>query len=120
MDEMPAIKDHKPVLSPLEIRRGLAISQEHMSNLLRVSVKTISRWEKDEGQPRASEQLARLAKLKEISELGQAVYTPEGLREFLSTPLPVFAGRTGFDLLQLGDYEPVLGALAADFEGTGF
>jgi transcriptional regulator with XRE-family HTH domain len=117
---MPTIKDRQPVLSPLEIRRRLAISQEHMSNLLRVSVKTISRWEKDEGQPRSSEQLARLAKLKEISELGQIVYTPEGLREFLSTPLPVFAGHTGFDLLQLGDYEPVIGALAADFEGTGF
>jgi transcriptional regulator with XRE-family HTH domain len=117
---MPAIKDRQSLLSPLEIRRKLAISQEHMSSLLGVSVKTISRWEKDQGQPRAPEQLARLAKLKEISELGQTVYTPEGLREFLSTPLPVFAGHTGFDLLQLGDYEPVIGALAADFEGTGF
>jgi transcriptional regulator with XRE-family HTH domain len=117
---MPAVKDRKPVLSPLEIRRGLGISQEYMSSLLRVSVKTVSRWEKDNSQPRAPEQLARLAKLKEISELGRAVYTAEGLREFLSVPLPVFAGRTGFDLLQLGDYEPVIGALAADFEGTGF
>ena len=117
---MATVKDRPPVLSPLEIRRGLGISQEAMSSLLRVSVKTISRWEKDHGQPRAPEQLTRLAKLKEISELGRAVYTPEGLREFLSVPLPVFGGRTGFDLLQLGDYEPVLGALAADFEGTGF
>jgi transcriptional regulator with XRE-family HTH domain len=117
---MPAIKDRQPLLSPLEIRRKLAISQEHMSSLLGVSVKTISRWEKDQGQPRTPEQRARLAKLKEISELGQTVYTPEGLRAFLSTPLPVFAGRTGFDLFQLGDYEPVMGALAADFEGTGF
>jgi transcriptional regulator with XRE-family HTH domain len=118
--KMPVVKDRKPVLSPLEIRRRLSISQEHMSSLLRVSVKTVSRWEKDHGHPRTPEQLAHLAKLKEISELGQTVYTPEGLREFLSTPLPVFAGRTGFDLLQLGDYEPVIGALAADFEGTGF
>jgi transcriptional regulator with XRE-family HTH domain len=117
---MPAVRDRKPLLNPLEIRRRLSISQEHMSNLLRVSVKTVSRWEKDHGQPRTPELLTRLAKLKEISELGQAVYTPEGLREFLSTPLPVFAGRTGFDLLQLGDYEPVIGALAADFEGAGF
>ena len=76
-------KTTKPVLSPLEIRRRLGDLARNMSNLLRVSVKTISRWEKDEGQPRASEQLARLAKLKEISELGQTVYTPEGLREFL-------------------------------------
>lgn len=117
---MPAVKARKLVLSPLEIRRGLGISQEHMSSLLRVSVKTVSRWEKDNGQPRAPEKLARLTKLKEIGELGQAVYTPKGLRAFLSTPLAVFGGRTGFDLLQLGDYEPVMGALAADFEGTGF
>jgi transcriptional regulator with XRE-family HTH domain len=93
-DEMPAIKGHKPVLSPLELRRRLALSQEHLSSLLRVSVKTISRWEKDQEQPRTPEQRARLAKLEEISELGQAVYTPEGLKEFLSTPLPVFAGHT--------------------------
>jgi transcriptional regulator with XRE-family HTH domain len=114
------VKDRKPVLSPRAIRRGLGISQEAMSQLLRVSVKTVSRWEKEQSQPRAPEQLSRLAKLKEISELGQAVYTPEGLREFLSAPLPVFAGRTGFELLHVGEYESVLAALAADFEGTGF
>ena len=117
---MPVVKDRKPGLSPLEIRRGLAISQEQMSNLLRVSVKTVSRWEKNNRQPRAPEQLGRLAQLKEISELGHAVYTPERLKAFLSTPLSVFGGRTGFDLIQLGEYEPVIGALAADFEGTGF
>ena len=43
---MATVKDRQPVLSPLEIRRGLGISQEAMSSLLRVSVKTISRWEK--------------------------------------------------------------------------
>jgi transcriptional regulator with XRE-family HTH domain len=117
---MPAVKHDQPVLSPLEIRRTLAISQEHLSSLLRVSVKTVSRWEKDNALPRSSEQLARLAKLKEIGELGLAVYTPEGLKQFLSTPLMVFGERTGFDLMQIGDYEPVIGALAADFEGTGF
>ncbi|MDH3599869.1 MAG: helix-turn-helix transcriptional regulator [Candidatus Tectomicrobia bacterium] len=117
---MPAVKDRQSALSPLEIRRGLAISQEQMSSLLRVSVKTVSRWEKNNGQPRDREQLVRLAQLKEISELGRAVYTPEGLKEFLSTPLPVFGGRTGFDFIQLGECEPVIRALAADFEGTGF
>ena len=117
---MPVVRDSEPLLNPLEIRRGLAISQEHMSHLLRVSVKTISRWEKDQGQPRTSEQRLRLAKLQEIRDLGRSVYTPAGLKAFLTTPLPVFHGRTGFDLIQLGDYEPVLGALAADFEGTGF
>jgi hypothetical protein len=55
-----------------------------------------------------------LAKLKEISELGQTVYTPEGLREFLSTLLSVFARRTGFDLLQLGGYAPVIFQVALE------
>lgn len=118
--DMPVVKDSEPLLSPLEIRRGLAISQERMSNLLRVSVKTISRWEKDQGQPRTPELRLRLAKLQEIRDLGLSVYTPEGLKAFLATPLPIFNGYTGFDLIQLGDYEPVIGALAADFEGMGF
>lgn len=117
---MSPVKDRKPALSPFEIRQALAISQEHMGRLLCVSVKTVSRWEKDQRQPRAPEQRLRLAKLEEMIKLGQAVYTPEGLNAFLSTPLPVFSGRTGFDLLQLGDYDPVIAALAADYEGTGF
>jgi DNA-binding transcriptional regulator YiaG len=50
---MPAVTDRKPVLSVQAIRRGLGISQEAMSQLLRVSAKTVSRWEKEQGQPRS-------------------------------------------------------------------
>jgi transcriptional regulator with XRE-family HTH domain len=107
-------------LNPHNIRQDLALSQERLSNLLRVSVKTVSRWEKQDRQPSDPDQLSRLAKLKEIADLGRMVYSAEGLREFLRTPLPIFGGRSGFDLIQLGDYEPVMAALAADFEGTGF
>ena len=64
--------------------------------------------------------LVSLAKLREIVELGHRVYTSEGLQEFLAMPLDVFGERSGFELIQLGEYEPVLAALAADFEGTGF
>lgn len=115
----PVVERHTP-LNPLNIRQDLALSQERLSHLLRVSVKTVSRWEKEKRQPTDPDQLARLAKLREIVELGRMVYTSEGLKEFLSTPLSVFGGRSGFDLIQLGEYEPVLAALAADFEGTGF
>lgn len=117
---MPAVKGRKVLLNPLEIRQELGLSQERLSNLLRVSVKTVSRWEKEERQPSVPEQLERLAKLKEIAALGSMVYTPEGLKELLDTPLPIFRGRSGFDLIQVGNYEPVIAALAADFEGTGF
>jgi hypothetical protein len=59
-------------------------------------------------------------KRQEIETLGRMVYTAEGLKAFLLTPLPIFKGRSGFDLIRLGDYEPVIAALAADFEGIGF
>lgn len=104
----------------MEIRQGLALSQERLGALLRVSPKTISRWERDERRPTDEDLLRKLAKLKEIVDLGSRTYNPEGLKEFLATPLPVFGGRSGLDLIGLGEFEPVMAALAADFEGTGF
>lgn len=119
-DDMPSVINRNQPLNPFDIRQGLAVSQECMSHLLKVSTRTVTRWEKGEGRPSDPDTLSRLAKLKEIKDLGLMVYTPEGLKEFLKTPLPVFGGRSAFDLLMLGDYEPVISALAADFEGTGF
>lgn len=107
-------------LDPVGIRQGLALSQERLGALLRVSPKTVSRWERAERRPTDEDLLRKMAKLKEIVELGSRVYTPEGLKEFLSTPLPVFGGRSGLDLIGLGEFEPVIAALVADFEGTGF
>lgn len=117
---MPRLSERTSRIDPVNIRQGLGISQERMSTLVRVSSKTINRWEKGESKPNDPDSLSRLAKLKEILELGQMVYTKEGLKEFLSTPMPVFSGKSGFDLIQIGDYESVIAAMAADFEGTGF
>ncbi len=64
--------------------------------------------------------MQQVAKLKEIQELGLMVYTPDGFQEFLKTPLTVLGGRCAMELLILGDYEAVISALVADFEGTGF
>jgi transcriptional regulator with XRE-family HTH domain len=108
------------VLDPVKIRQGLALSQERLGALLRISPKTVSRWERADRQPTDEELLRKMAKLKEIVDLGSRIYEPEGLKEFLSTPLPVFGGRSGLDLIGLGEFEPVIAALAADFEGTGF
>lgn len=117
---MSAVIDSNQRLNPFEIRQGLAVSQERMSSLLKVSTKTVTRWEKGIRQPSDRDAFLRLAKLKEIQELGQMIYTPHGFQEFLKTPLPVLGGRCEMDLLILGDYEIVISALAADFEGTGF
>jgi transcriptional regulator with XRE-family HTH domain len=117
---MPVLKESNNKLTPLEIRKGLGLSQERLSSLLGVSSKTVNRWETDNRLPKDAAILKNLARLKEIRDLGLMVYTPEGLKEFLSTPLPIFNRRCALDLLQLGDYELVLGALASDLEGTGF
>lgn len=107
-------------LDPVEIRQGLALSQERLGALLRISPKTVSRWERAKRRPTDEDVLRKMSKLQEIYELGSRMYSPEGLKEFLTTPLPVFGGRSGLDLMGLGEFEPVLSALAADYEGTGF
>lgn len=107
-------------LDPIAIRQGVALSQERLGAVLRVSPKTVSRWERAEQRPTNGELLRKMAKLQEIVDLGSRVYQPDGLKEFLSTPLPVFGGHSGLDLISLGEFEPVIVALVADFEGTGF
>jgi len=101
------------------VRNTLPISQEQVARLLKVSSRTVARWEKSNSGPERQEQKERLARLQEIIDLGTKVYTPEGLSEFFSTPLPEFGNKTAFDMFFIGDYEAVLSALAADYEGLG-
>ena len=102
------------------IRNCLDISAERLGNMLQVSSRTVIRWEEAKHSPTNPNQQINISKLKEIVELGCMVYTPEGLREFLFKPQPVFKGHTAFQLISIGDYETVLGAIAADYEGAGF
>ncbi len=102
------------------LRESLDLSAETLGRVLQVSSRTIARWEEEETTPRDQAQVLRIHKLKEIVDLGSKVYTPEGLREFLSKPQPAFNGRTAYQLMSIGEYDTVLSALAADFEGLGF
>jgi hypothetical protein len=58
-----------------------------------------------------------LARFPEIDRLAHQVYEPEGIRLFLTTPMPRFDGRTALQLLEDGQADRVLSALAADYEG---
>jgi DNA-binding XRE family transcriptional regulator len=117
-----------PRLDPAIIRQKLSLSQEKLSSLLKVSSKTVNRAEKQHLPLKDADAQARLAKLDEIVTLGLMVYTLDGLKEFLITPLPVFdlpqatlrERYTALDLMQIGDFDRVISALAADFEGLGF
>jgi DNA-binding XRE family transcriptional regulator len=107
-------------LDPAAIRAQLSLSQEKLSNLLKVSTKTINRAEKQQTPLKDVDVRTRLAKLQEIATLGLMVYTADGLKEFLTTPLPIFDKYTAIDLMSIGEFDRVIGALAADFEGLGY
>lgn len=119
-------RHHRPRQMPSKInlassiRECLALSTENLGRMLQVSSRTITRWEDQESIPRDQNHVLRIHKLKEIVDLGSRVYTPEGLREFLSKPQNVFNGHTAYQLMSIGEYDTVLSALAADFEGLGF
>ena len=106
-------------LNPLTIRQQLHLSQERMSHLLHVSAKTLWRWENQQAAPHCAAQQS-LSKLKSIAELAEKIYTPEGIETFLSTPMAEFDHLSAYNLLALGKYEPVMAALAADYEGLGY
>jgi DNA-binding transcriptional regulator YiaG len=101
------------------VRNALPVSQEQVARLLKVSTRTVARWEKSDSGPERQEQKERLVRLQEIIDLGAKVYTPEGLSDFFSTPLPEFGNKTAYDMFFIGDYDAVLSALAADYEGLG-
>lgn len=105
---------------PRDVRRALDLSRERMARLFDVSVKTIERWEARAEPPAGPQVRRRLAQIREIVELGQIVYTPEGFSLFLTTPLPTFDGQTALQMIASGQAERVLAALAEDYEGIGF
>lgn len=109
-------------LRPDELRRDLRLSRERMARLIDVSAKTVERWEQQHSLPPRTSARVRLqiARIQELRDLGLTVYTPEGFREFLRTPLPTFAGRTPLQLIEQGQADEVIAALAADYEGLGF
>jgi len=112
-----AVRDIK--INPQKIRQTLHLSRETMGRILRVSAKTLERWEKQDAA-RNPEAIKDLAKIREIGELASMVYTPEGIETFLATPLPEFEGRTALDLMSLREYATVIAALTADVEGLGY
>ena len=115
-------------LAPRELRRDLNLSRERMARLIDVSSKTIERLEEQSASPAAakvrpqpnSKAWARFAKIQEMRDLGVMVYTEEGFRQFLRTPLPIFKSRTPLQVIEQGEIDQVIAALASDYEGLGY
>ena len=113
------LKDLTPSLQLNYILVNFPLSREKLAQLIGVSPRTLNRWVKSGTGPERREHITRLSKLHEILDLGIKVYTTQGLRDFFKTPLPEFDHQTAFDILSIGRFDDVLGALAADYEGLG-
>ena len=108
-------------LRPLDLRRDLNLSRERMARLVDVSAKTVERWESQQAIPAGASTRVRfqLARIQAMRDLGLTVYSPDGFREFLRTPLPAFGGKTALQMVEQGAIDEVVAALAADYEGLG-
>ena len=113
------LKNLTPVIQLKYVLDVFPLSREKLAQLIGVSPRTLSRWSKSDTGPERREHIICLAKLHEILEIGIKVYTSQGLRNFFKTPLPEFEHQTAFDMLSIGKFDDVLGALAADYEGLG-
>jgi transcriptional regulator with XRE-family HTH domain len=100
------------------LRTALGVSRERLARMVNVSAKTVKRWERGDTQP-SGHSAVRLAQLREIAELGQLVYAPAGLTQFITTLMAVFDYRTAAQMVERGDGARVLAALSADYEGLG-
>ena len=107
-----------PSLNPRAVRLSLGISRDRMGRLLEVTSKTVARLEDQDRLPAQAAAATRLAKLKEVVDLGLLVFTREGLVKFMATPLPTFSGLSALQMIERGDIERVYAELAATYEGV--
>ena len=108
-----------PGARPRMVRERLGISLERMGRLMDVSARTIHRWEASDALPQSIPLKRRLASIDEVARLGRLVYGDEGFRDFLTTPLGEFDDLTALQLIERGQEDTVLAALASDYEGLG-
>ena len=101
------------------LRETLKLSRERMARLLNTSAKSVERWEAAQSQPSSSLVRDRMARIEQVAQLGLTVYTPDGFHRFLDTPLLEFSGLTPLQMIEVGQADRVVSALAADFEGLG-
>jgi DNA-binding XRE family transcriptional regulator len=107
-----------PTLDAREVRLALGISRDRMGRLLEVTSKTVARLEEESRLPARPAAASRLARLKELADLGRVVYTSEGFSRFMAAPVPVFGGLTSLHLIEGGDIERVFAELASTYEGV--
>src|SRR5262245_51219907 len=92
-------------IQPGPLRHDLALSRERMARLVDVSAKTIERWEERQTLPSSTRVRVQLAQLQQVRDLGLAVYSLDGFRRFMRSPLPTAGNRTPLQLIEQGEID---------------
>jgi transcriptional regulator with XRE-family HTH domain len=91
--------EENPVFALLDARQRLGLSQEELASALNVTTRTLQNWEADKG---TSQMYKRARDLRELlSRMDDYVVAPEE-KQWLSSPLEAFAGKTPQQLIAEG------------------
>ena len=110
------------VVSPLTARLERAASEIDLDNrdiarVVDTTPRTVSRWLKNESEPRAQAR-ERLLEAVAVFERLSGTLTPAAARDWLFTPNPALEHHKPIDLIREGQFRRVLGAIDALAEGV--
>jgi transcriptional regulator with XRE-family HTH domain len=91
--------DEKTPLGLLEARQRLGLSQEQLASALNVTARTLQNWEAGKGTSQMYKKTRDLREL--LSRMDDYVVAPKE-KEWLSSPLEAFTGRTPQELIADG------------------
>jgi transcriptional regulator with XRE-family HTH domain len=91
--------DEKSIFGLLDARQRLGLSQEQLANGLNVTARTLQNWEAGKGTSQMYKKTRDLREL--LSRMDDYVVAPKE-KEWLSSPLESFAGRTPQELIANG------------------
>lgn len=115
--ESPPKAEANNQLNVASLRSTLGISRERMGRVLDVSSRTIQRWEESDQLPSNRWVREVLIDLDKVLQLGHEIFTPDGLRNVMTQPQPVFDNRSGLDLIESGDAQRIIAEFAGVYEG---
>jgi len=92
-------RDESNDFAPLEARQRLGLSQQQLANVLKVTAQTLQNWEAGKGTSQMAKRTRDLREL--LSRMDDHVVAPTE-KEWLSSPLEAFAGRSPRQLITEG------------------
>ena len=100
-----------------ELVRGGLVDEPDLARALGTSVRSVSRWQRDETGPRRESE-ERLLEIKAVTDLLGEVLRDDPARLWLRSPIPALDFEKPLDLLQRGEYRRVIAAVLALAEGV--